>query len=52
MKIVYRVTEEDFMEARYLFVKNEKWGSALVAPDHAMDGRFNNIVQHRDFRFW
>lgn len=25
MKIVYRVTERDFMEARDLFVKNEKW---------------------------
>ena len=25
MRIVYRVSEEDFMEARDLFVKNEKW---------------------------
>jgi len=29
MKIVYRVTEEDFMEARDLLVKNEKWSRRL-----------------------
>lgn len=29
MKIVYRVTEEDFMEAHNLFVKNEKWSRRL-----------------------
>lgn len=30
MKIVYRVTEEDFMEARKLFVKNEKRSRRLA----------------------
>lgn len=29
MKIVYRVTEEDFMEAHDLFVKKEKWSRRL-----------------------